>query len=134
VKSIDQLGQSEKERYTWRADELRRMRIIATGLLLFMAVLFVIGNYMESRYQGHWGFLRAFAEAGMVGGLADWFAVTALFRHPLGIPIPHTAIIPNNKERLGRAAFSEWMSLARWASSSRPRQAAKGGCAWVRRG
>jgi uncharacterized membrane-anchored protein YjiN (DUF445 family) len=106
VKSIDQLGQSEKERYTWRADELRRMRIIATGLLLFMCVLFVIGNHMESRYAGHWGFLRAFAEAGMVGGLADWFAVTALFRHPLGIPIPHTAIIPNNKERLGRTLAS----------------------------
>jgi hypothetical protein len=47
-----------------------------------------------------WGFLRAFAEAAMVGGLADWFAVTALFRHPLGLPIPHTAIIPENKDRL----------------------------------
>jgi hypothetical protein len=71
-----------------------------------MAALFVFGKYMETRYDGYWGFLRAFAEAGMVGGLADWFAVTALFRHPLGIPIPHTAIIPNNKERLGRTLAS----------------------------
>src|SRR3546814_5550563 len=55
------------------------------------------------REGGHpvWGFLRAFAEAAMVGGLADWFAVTALFRHPLGLPIPHTAIIPRNKDRIG---------------------------------
>ncbi len=107
VKSVNQLGLAERERYEQRADELRQMRIIATGLLLVMVVLFIIGNYLESRYVGHWGFLRAFAEAGMVGGLADWFAVTALFRHPLGIPIPHTAIIPTNKERIGRtlAAF-----------------------------
>lgn len=106
MKSADQLGQSEKSRYAERAAELRQMRIIATALLLFMVVLFVAGNFMETRYQGHWGFLRAFAEAGMVGGLADWFAVTALFRHPMGIPIPHTAIIPNNKERLGRTLAS----------------------------
>lgn len=107
VKSVDQLGQAERERYMQRKDELRQMRLIATGLLLVMVVLFVAGNYLETRYAGHWGFLRAFAEAGMVGGLADWFAVTALFRHPLGIPIPHTAIIPTNKVRIGRtlAAF-----------------------------
>ena len=47
------------------------------------------------------GYIKAFAEAAMVGGLADWFAVTALFRHPLGLPIPHTAIIPTNKDRIG---------------------------------
>ena len=90
MKSANQLGQSEKTRYAERDAELRQMRIIATALLLFMVALFVAGNYLETRYQGHWGFLRAFAEAGMVGGLADWFAVTALFRHPLGIPIPGT--------------------------------------------
>jgi uncharacterized membrane-anchored protein YjiN (DUF445 family) len=106
VKSVDKLGQSEKARYAERDAELRQMRIIATALLLFMAALFVAGSHLETRYEGHWGFLRAFAEAGMVGGLADWFAVTALFRHPLGIPIPHTAIIPNNKERLGRTLAS----------------------------
>ena len=102
MKSIGKLGQTEKARYAERDAELRQMRIIATGLLFGMVVLFVIGNHLETTLKGHWGFLRAFAEAGMVGGLADWFAVTALFRHPLGIPIPHTAIIPRNKERIGR--------------------------------
>lgn len=107
MKPVKHLGQAEKARYDARDAELRQMRIIATCLLGFMAVLFVIGSRLESLYQGHWGFLRAFAEAGMIGGLADWFAVTALFRHPLGIPIPHTAIIPNNKVRIGTtlAAF-----------------------------
>lgn len=102
MKSVGQLGQTEKARYAAREAELRQMRIIATSLLLFMVILFLVGNHLETRLQGNWGFLRAFAEAGMVGGLADWFAVTALFRHPLGIPIPHTAIIPRNKERIGR--------------------------------
>lgn len=88
-------------RYQQRDEELKKMRIIATALLVLMAIIFVIGNHMEKEYAGHWGFMRAFAEAGMVGGLADWFAVTALFRHPLGIPIPHTAIIPKNKDRIG---------------------------------
>ena len=88
-------------RYQQRDVELKKMRIIATALLVLMAIIFVIGNHMEKQYAGHWGFMRAFAEAGMVGGLADWFAVTALFRHPLGIPIPHTAIIPKNKDRIG---------------------------------
>jgi uncharacterized membrane-anchored protein YjiN (DUF445 family) len=64
-----------------------------------MAVLFVAARHMEPVHPA-WGFLRAFAEAAMVGGLADWFAVTALFRHPLGLPIPHTAIIPENKDRI----------------------------------
>jgi uncharacterized membrane-anchored protein YjiN (DUF445 family) len=107
VKSVKSLNQSEKARYKERDDELRTMRRIATALLLLMAVLFVAGKYLEQNYHVNWGFLRAFAEAGMIGGLADWFAVTALFRYPLGIRIPHTAIIPNNKERIGRtlAAF-----------------------------
>jgi uncharacterized membrane-anchored protein YjiN (DUF445 family) len=101
------LNHSEQERYSARDNELRRMRIFATSLLVVMALLFILGSRLENLNGGHWGFLRAFAEAGMVGGLADWFAVTALFRHPLGIPIPHTAIIPKNKERIGRtlAAF-----------------------------
>lgn len=88
-------------RYEQRDAELKKMRIIATALLLLMGIIFIFGNHMEKNYVGYWGFLRAFAEAGMVGGLADWFAVTALFRHPLNIPIPHTAIIPNNKDRIG---------------------------------
>lgn len=84
-----------------RDAELKKMRLIATGLLIIMAIIFVFGKHMEKSYDGHWGYLRAFAEAGMIGGLADWFAVTALFRHPLGLPIPHTAIIPKNKDRIG---------------------------------
>ena len=76
------------------------MKMIATGMLVVMA-----GVYVATRIIGPVhplvGFVKAFAEAAMVGGLADWFAVTALFRHPLGLPIPHTAIIPRNKDRIG---------------------------------
>jgi uncharacterized membrane-anchored protein YjiN (DUF445 family) len=79
---------------------VRGMRAAATGLLLAMALLFFIARSLE-RPDNLWGFVRAFAEAAMVGGMADWFAVTALFRHPLGLPIPHTAIIPRNKDRIG---------------------------------
>jgi uncharacterized membrane-anchored protein YjiN (DUF445 family) len=75
------------------------MRITATLLLVGMAGLFVLAHSQQHVHPA-WGYVRAFAEAGMVGGLADWFAVTALFRHPLGIPIPHTAIIPRNKDRI----------------------------------
>ena len=77
-----------------------RMRRIATGLLALMAVTFVVARLLQPRYP--WlSFVVAFAEAAMVGALADWFAVTALFRHPLGLPIPHTAIVPANKDRIG---------------------------------
>lgn len=79
---------------------VRGMRIIATGMLGAMAALFVVANSLDEAYPAL-GFVKAFAEAAMVGGLADWFAVTALFRHPLGLPIPHTAIIPRNKDRIG---------------------------------
>jgi uncharacterized membrane-anchored protein YjiN (DUF445 family) len=81
--------------------ELRRFRGFATSLLILMGALTLLSFALP---QG-WGsdLLQAAAKAGFVGGLADWFAVTALFRHPLGIPIPHTAIIPTHKERLGRA-------------------------------
>jgi uncharacterized membrane-anchored protein YjiN (DUF445 family) len=78
------------------------MKLAATGLLLVMAAVFVAARALEPRYP--WlSFVKAFAEAAMVGGLADWFAVTALFRRPLGLPIPHTAIIPRNKDRIGEA-------------------------------
>lgn len=81
------------------ADRARAMRRAATGLLVLMAALFVVsGRFLETHPA--WGFVHAFAEAAMVGGLADWFAVTALFRRPLGLPIPHTAIIPENKDRI----------------------------------
>ena len=80
-------------------DRVRRMRWTATGLLVAMAAVFILsGRYLD--LHPAWGYVHAFAEAAMVGGLADWFAVTALFRHPLGLPIPHTAIIPQNKDRI----------------------------------
>ena len=77
------------------------MKSVALGLLLAATVLFVVARAFES---GHpWlGYVAAFAEASMVGALADWFAVTALFKRPLGLPIPHTAIIPNRKDDIGR--------------------------------
>ncbi|MBW8783892.1 MAG: DUF445 domain-containing protein [Novosphingobium sp.] len=75
------------------------MRIIATSLLAGMAGLFAISRELVGLHP-LWGYVLAFSEAAMVGGLADWFAVTALFRHPLGLPIPHTAIIPENKDRI----------------------------------
>nr|WP_241761217.1 DUF445 domain-containing protein [Erythrobacter sp. NAP1] len=82
------------------ADRARRMRWTATGLLAAMAVLFFSTHALAVTGHPAWGYVNAFAEAAMVGGLADWFAVTALFRHPLGLPIPHTAIIPSNKDRI----------------------------------
>ena len=78
----------------------RRMRMVATAMLLAMAALFIAARASVHLHPAI-GFVQAFAEAAMVGGLADWFAVTALFRHPLGLPIPHTAIIPRNKDRIG---------------------------------
>jgi uncharacterized membrane-anchored protein YjiN (DUF445 family) len=77
------------------------MKAAATGLLLVMAAVFIAAR--SSSRLSVAGYVKAFAEAAMVGGLADWFAVTALFRHPLGLPIPHTAIIPRNKDRIGEA-------------------------------
>ncbi|MFD7456092.1 MULTISPECIES: DUF445 domain-containing protein [unclassified Streptomyces] len=81
---------------------VRRMKITATGLLLLVALIYVLAKVASHHGAGAWaGYVAAAAEAGMVGALADWFAVTALFRHPLGLPIPHTAIIPNKKDQLG---------------------------------
>jgi uncharacterized membrane-anchored protein YjiN (DUF445 family) len=78
---------------------LKQMRLVATGLLVAMAALFLLARAFDHLHPAI-GYVRAFAEAAMVGGLADWFAVTALFRHPLHLPIPHTAIIPRNKDRI----------------------------------
>ncbi|TNF62068.1 MAG: DUF445 domain-containing protein [Burkholderiales bacterium] len=83
---------------TW---SLARMKAIAIALLLGAAATYVFATLMEPRHPG-WAYLASAAEAAMIGALADWFAVVALFRHPLGLPIPHTAIIPANKDRLGR--------------------------------
>ncbi len=85
-----------------RRRALRRARTLATSLLVLMLAIFIA----TSIGLKHWpwlAYVRAFAEAGMVGACADWFAVVALFRHPLGIPIPHTAIVANSKERIGIA-------------------------------
>ena len=82
-----------------KTDDYVRMRALATGLLLFMALLFVVA-LLNQEVHPWFAWLRAFAEAAMVGALADWYAVTALFRHPLGLPIPHTAIISGNTERI----------------------------------
>ena len=81
-----------------RRSALRRMRTLAVSLLVLAAVVYLstLGRH------GFWGFVNAGAEASMVGAMADWFAVTALFRHPLGLPVPHTALIPRRKDELGR--------------------------------
>lgn len=90
---------------------LRTHKIAVTSLLLVMAVIFVACSWAQSRGNGAvWiGYVRAAAEAGMVGGLADWFAVTALFKYPMGIPIPHTAIIPNKKDQVA-GVLSDFVS------------------------
>ena len=82
-----------------RRSGLRRMRLVATSLLVAAAVVYglTLGR------GGAWGFVNAAAEAAMVGAVADWFAVTAIFRHPLRLPIPHTALIPRRKEALGKS-------------------------------
>jgi uncharacterized membrane-anchored protein YjiN (DUF445 family) len=82
------------------------MRVLASAMLAGMAVVFIAAANLDKDPTGFWSFVKAFAEAAMVGGIADWFAVTALFRHPLGLPIPHTAIIPRNKDRIGGALAS----------------------------
>ena len=83
-----------------RRSGLRRMRLLAVSLLVFAAVVFVATLQLDQ--DGVWGYINTAAEAAMVGALADWFAVTALFKHPLGLPIPHTAIIPKRKNEIGR--------------------------------
>ncbi len=91
-----------------RRRRLVRMKIIATAMLVLMACIFVVAFALQDRHP--WlGYVRAAAEAGMVGALADWFAVTALFRRPLGLPIPHTAIIPTRKDAIG-SSLSEFVA------------------------
>ena len=85
-----------------RRTALRKMKVVATALFAVVTVVFFIARWQEVHHD--WvGYIRAFAEAAMVGALADWFAVTALFRHPLGLPIPHTAIVPHRKDQIGRS-------------------------------
>ncbi|MGE4408706.1 DUF445 domain-containing protein [Pseudomonas sp.] len=86
---------------TWQSP-VSRMKLVAGLLLLFAALLYVVATGLQAAHPA-WGYVASFAEAAMVGAIADWFAVTALFRHPLGLPIPHTAIIPRSKARIGRS-------------------------------
>lgn len=85
-----------------RQRDLSRMKWIAAGLLGAAACLYVTGRLFEGQHPA-WGYLVAFAEAAMIGAMADWFAVVALFRHPLGIPIPHTAIVTRNKRAIANS-------------------------------
>jgi len=90
-----------------RARNLRRMKAVALGFLLGATVIFLACRWGQARGGPDWlGYVGAAAEAGMVGALADWFAVTALFRHPLGLKIPHTAIIKRKKDQLGEGLGS----------------------------
>ena len=83
-----------------RRTGLRRMRLLAVSLLVLAAVVYALTLRLD--LSGFWGYVNTAAEAAMVGALADWFAVTALFKHPLGLPVPHTAIIPKRKNEIGR--------------------------------
>src|SRR5688572_29864301 len=83
------------------------MKTAATGLFVLVAIVFVVARALSDEAAAL-EYVEAFAEAAMVGALADWFAVTALFRHPLGLPIPHTAIIPRRKDQIG-ASLGEFV-------------------------
>ncbi len=95
VSLVDQLADAPRKRAA-----LRRMKTLALTLLIVAALIYVLTYLADDGEHGWVGFVRAAAEAGVVGGLADWFAVTALFRRPLGLPIPHTALIPTRKDAL----------------------------------
>ena len=119
-----------------RARELKRMQAVATGLLGLMAVVFVAASHGQGRWPAL-AYLRAFSEAGMVGACADWFAVTALFRRPFGLPIPHTAIIPRNKDRIGAALggfiAENFLTEAVLQDKLRELELGRWGGAWLRR-
>ncbi|BDX34523.1 membrane protein [Mycobacterium antarcticum] len=96
IAGVDSAADAERRR------GLRNMKLVALSFLLGATVVFLVSTWAQSQGAPGWvGYVRAAAEAGMVGALADWFAVTALFTHPLGIPIPHTAIIKRKKDQLG---------------------------------
>ena len=85
-----------------KKQDLRKFKTFATALFLLMVVIFAASTILQKSYENHWlGYIRAFSEAAMVGALADWFAVTALFHHPLGLKIPHTNLIEKSKEKIG---------------------------------
>src|SRR3984957_20087356 len=114
---------------------LRLMRLAATGLLAAMAATYVVTGFWL-RSEPWLGYARAFAEAATVGACADWFAVTALFRRPLGLPIPHTGIIPRNKDRIGDAlgAFiaDNFLTVEILEAKLRALELGRWGAAWLR--
>ena len=102
VSFAESLAGADPETDAERLRNLRKMKAVALSFLIGATVIFLVCAAILSRGGPSWlGYVRAAAEAGMVGALADWFAVTALFKHPLGLPIPHTAIIPRKKDQLG---------------------------------
>jgi len=118
-----------------RAARLRAMRLAATGLLAAMAVVYVLASLYVGKAP--WlGWVRAFAEAAMVGACADWFAVTALFRRPFGLPIPHTGIIPRNKDRIGEALgdfiANNFLTAEILEGKLRQLEVARWGAGWLR--
>lgn len=87
---------------TAKKKQLKRFKLLATGLFILMAFTFVVSTYLQKSSDAHWiGYVKAFSEAAMVGALADWFAVTALFHYPMGIKIPHTNLIQTKKNQIG---------------------------------
>jgi uncharacterized membrane-anchored protein YjiN (DUF445 family) len=120
-----------------RTLRLQRMRLLATGLLVAMAALY-LATGLWGRNLAWIGYVRAFAEGATVGACADWFAVTALFRHPFGLPIPHTGVIPRNRERIGRAlgAFvaDNFLTIDVLEARLRQLEIGRWGAAWLRQG
>lgn len=116
---LTELGDRDRQ----RARELRRVKAAATALLVFTAALFVLARHYEPQHWA-WGYVAAFAAAATVGGLADWYAIVALFRRPLGLPIPHTAIVPRNHHRIAETLgeFIETNFLAREPVEARLRE------------
>src|ERR1700722_3176426 len=114
---------------------LRLMRLAATGLLAAMAATYVVTGFWV-RGEPWLAYVRAFAEAATVGACADWFAVTALFRRPFGLPIPHTGIIPRNKDRIGEAlgAFiaDNFLTAEVLEAKLDQLEVARWGAAWLR--
>jgi uncharacterized membrane-anchored protein YjiN (DUF445 family) len=119
-----------------KQEQLTTMKRRATGLLVAAFVVYVVARVLEERWPA-FGYLRATAEAAMVGGLADWFAVTALFRYPMGLRIPHTAIIPNRKDRIGRSlgnfVQNNFLSPNVIRTRLRGAQVARKGAEWLAR-
>lgn len=118
-----------------RVGRLRRMRLVATGLLASMLALYLVTGFWVGRAP--WlAYVRAFAEAATVGACADWFAVTALFRRPLGLPIPHTAIVPRNKDRIGEGLgvfiADNFLTLEVLQARLRRLEIGRWGAAWLR--